>query len=82
MLPQSGGRAVKDLPGSLWRRHDVDVVQKREHGFALCQGCPQLLQSWMQCQRVQGWHERVSLFAAFRLVNRVDVTVIVAPQVL
>ena len=71
MLPQSFLDAVEQHTRALRWADNINVVQESEDELAFAQSSPHGLQRRMLPEGIQGRHERVTLFAALRLMQQV-----------
>ena len=78
MAPQRVFQCTVQFPGAFRGRHDVRVVQEGED---LSESGSGLAQSRMLRERVERWHQRVTLFSSFALYHLMFAAVVVEPGV-
>ena len=69
MAPQRIFQGTVQFPGAFRGRHDVRVVQEGEDCLTLSESGSGLAQSRMLRERVERWHQRVTLFSSFALYH-------------
>ena len=81
MCPKCSTVTLVEFPHSLRRGDDVSVVEIRKDGLAFTQCRLNIMQGWLLGKCVQGWHQRISLFAALALGYVVASGIAVDPRV-
>ena len=81
MCPKLSTKHVENGDDSALTAIDANVVKKREQAFVSHQLLLDSRQSIVLPQAEKRWHEGVSLFTPFTLVNLVDVSSETLPQV-
>ena len=71
---------VKNNPGTFRRRDDINVIEVGQQTLVRTQLAAHLGEGRMLTQGEQSRHQRVALFAAFRLRNQVGLAVSVMPH--